>query len=75
MEKGGIRACCRRSSRTGTGAEWVYAEHESRKRLRVQRVNLSMRRAYGYRSFDVMKVALFHQLGELPTPKLTHEFW
>jgi len=38
------------------------------------RINLSMRRAYGYRSFDIMKIALFHQLGDLPEPEFTHRF-
>ena len=38
------------------------------------RTNLSMRRAYGYRSFDFMKTVLFHQLGDLPEPKFTHKF-
>ncbi len=38
------------------------------------RINLSMRRAYGYRSFDLMKTALFHQLGALPEPEFTHRF-
>ena len=38
------------------------------------RINLSMRRAYGYRSFDVMKIALLHQLGDLPESKFTHKF-
>lgn len=39
------------------------------------RINLSMRKAYGFRSFDVMKVALFHQLGNLPEPEVTHRFF
>ena len=38
------------------------------------RINLTIRKAYGYKSFDVLKIALFHQLGELPEPKLTHRF-
>lgn len=38
------------------------------------RVNLSIRKAYGYKSFEVMKTALFHQLGELPEPESTHRF-
>ena len=38
------------------------------------RVKLGGRKAFGYRSFDVMKVALFHQLGKLPEPPLTHRF-
>ena len=38
------------------------------------RVNLSIRRAFGYKSFEIMKTALFHQLGELPEPESTHRF-
>jgi len=38
------------------------------------RINLSMRKAYGYRSFDLLKTSLFHQLGDLPQPEFTHKF-
>jgi len=38
------------------------------------RINLSMRKAYGYRSFDLLQVSLFHQLGDLPEPEFTHRF-
>jgi hypothetical protein len=37
-------------------------------------VKLSTRKAYGFRTFDAVKLALYHQLGELPEPKFTHEF-
>ncbi len=33
------------------------------------------RRSYGFRRFAVLKVALFHTLGKLPEPELTHRFW
>jgi len=36
---------------------------------------LSMRKAYGFRSFAALEIALFHQLGELPEPAITHRFW
>ena len=39
-----------------------------------RKVNLITRRAYGYRSFDVLQVALFHTLGKLPEPPVTHRF-
>jgi transposase len=39
------------------------------------RVNLCMRKAYGYRSFDLLKISLFHTLGDLPEPKFTHKFF
>ena len=32
------------------------------------------RRSYGFRMFPVLKVALFHTLGKLPEPELTHRF-
>ncbi|KRP34499.1 MAG: transposase [Opitutaceae bacterium BACL24 MAG-120322-bin51] len=38
------------------------------------KINLGIRKAYGYRSFDIMKVALLHQLGDLPEPEFTHRF-
>ncbi|OVE81066.1 hypothetical protein BVY04_04175 [bacterium M21] len=32
-------------------------------------VKLAFRKARGYRSTDIAKVALFHQMGKLPKPK------
>jgi transposase len=32
------------------------------------------RRAYGFKAFPVLKTALFHTLGKLPEPELTHRF-
>ena len=37
-------------------------------------VKLRTRKAHGFRTFDAIKIALYHQLGELPEPKFTHEF-
>jgi transposase len=39
------------------------------------KARLSMRKAYGYKSFDVAQIALFHTLGQLPTTEFTHKFW
>ena len=33
-----------------------------------------MRKAYGFRTFRGVEVALYHTLGDLPEPKFTHEF-
>lgn len=33
------------------------------------------RRSYGFRTFHVMELALYHTLGQLPEPAVTHEFW
>jgi transposase len=33
------------------------------------------RRAYGFRSREIMEVALYHALGKLPEPPTIHRFW
>ncbi len=38
------------------------------------RINLCMRKAYGYRSFELLQISLYHTLGNLPEPKFTHKF-
>jgi len=38
------------------------------------KVKLGTRKAYGFRTYDAIKMALYHQLGELPEPRRTHEF-
>jgi transposase len=32
------------------------------------------KKAYGFRSYEVARIALFHTLGDLPEPKATHRF-
>jgi transposase len=38
------------------------------------KVKLTMRKSYGFKSFKVAELALYHVLGELPEPELTHKF-
>ena len=38
------------------------------------KIKLTLRKAYGYRSLEVAEIALYHALGKLPEPELTHEF-
>ncbi len=40
-----------------------------------RKINLTIRKAFGFRSFEIMELALYHQLGKLPEPTFTHEFW
>jgi len=40
-----------------------------------RKVNLTVRKSFGFRSFEIMKIALYHQLGHLPEPEFTHKFW
>lgn len=39
------------------------------------KAKLITRRAYGFRSFEVAEMALYHALGKLPEPAFTHKFW
>ncbi len=39
-----------------------------------RKINLVTRKSYGFRSFEVRKVALFHTMGKLPEPILLHRF-
>jgi transposase len=38
------------------------------------KAKLTMRKAYGFRSPQNLQIALYHTLGNLPEPKLTHKF-
>ena len=38
-------------------------------------IKLAMRKARGFKSFDVAKIALLHQMGELPRRSFQHDFW
>ena len=39
------------------------------------KAKLTMRKAYGYKKFRTLEVALYHTLGNLPEPKVTHGFF
>ena len=38
------------------------------------KAKVTIRKSYGFREYDVLKMALFHQLGDLPEPEFTHRF-
>ncbi len=38
------------------------------------RINLCMRKASGYRSFDLLQTSFYHTLGGLPEPGFNHRF-
>jgi transposase len=39
------------------------------------KAKLTIRKAYGFRSFHGVEIALYHTLGALPEPKFTHRFF
>lgn len=38
------------------------------------KVKVTTRKAYGFRTYRAIRIALFHNLGALPEPKVTHRF-
>ena len=38
------------------------------------KAKVTCRKSYGFRNFEVLKVALYHTLGDLPEPETTHRF-
>jgi transposase len=34
-----------------------------------------MRKSYGFRTYQVLELALYHSLGKLLEPELTHDFF
>lgn len=40
-----------------------------------RKVNLATRKAYGFRTFNAIETALYHNMGNLPEPETTHEFF
>ena len=39
------------------------------------KAKLTIRKCYGFRSREILEMALYHALGKLPHPKLTHELF
>ena len=39
------------------------------------KAKVTMRKSYGFRTFRVTELALYHVLGKLPEPELTHRFY
>ena len=39
------------------------------------KAKVTMRKSYGFRTFRITELALYHALGKLPEPELTHEFY
>ncbi len=39
-----------------------------------RKINLVTRKSYGFRSYEILKIALFHTMGDLPEPESTHRF-
>jgi transposase len=38
------------------------------------KAKVTTKKAYGFKSFDIIKIALYHTLGNLPEPEFTHKF-
>jgi transposase len=62
---GVIRAACRAQKLISSGV----AEGLNNK------VRVTMRKSYGFRTYRVLELALYHSLGKLPEPVSTHDFF
>lgn len=38
------------------------------------KIKVTTKRSYGFRSFDLLEIALYQSVGNLPEPKFTHKF-
>jgi transposase len=39
------------------------------------KAKLTMRKSYGFRTFRITEIALYHALGKLPEPQVAHRFF
>lgn len=39
------------------------------------KVKLTTRKSYGFRTYEAIEISLYHNLGRLPVPEFTHRFW
>jgi hypothetical protein len=39
------------------------------------KAKVTMRKSYGFRTYRVLELALYHSLGKLPDPESTHDFF
>ena len=39
------------------------------------KAKVTMRKSYGFRTFKILELALYHSLGKLPEPQLAHRFF
>ena len=39
------------------------------------KVKLTTRKSYGFRTYEAIETTLYHNLGRLPEPEVTHRFW
>lgn len=39
------------------------------------KAKLTMRKSYGFRTYEAIETALYHNLGALPEPEFAHRFW
>jgi hypothetical protein len=39
-----------------------------------KKAKATTKRSYGFRTYDILEIALYHTLGNLPEPNVTHKF-
>jgi hypothetical protein len=52
-----------------------FATQSSRTHPENNKAKVTMRKSYGFRTYHVLELALYHSLGKLPEPESTHDFF
>ena len=39
------------------------------------KMKLTTRKSYGFRTYEAIEIALYHNLGRRPEPEFAHRFW
>ena len=79
------RSCCRRSFKDSENHPQIPpTNHYFRARKQFSsgvveglnnKAKVTMRKSYGFRTFRIAELALYHALGKLPEPELSHRFY
>jgi hypothetical protein len=75
----GGAACARLVAGRSTDREEVPTRGPTEVGANIEGLNnkakLTMRKAYGFRTFPVIELVLYHALGKLPEPNVAHRFY
>jgi len=67
-----------RASRLHCAANWFRAKGAISAGIDEglnNKVKLTTRKSYGFRTYNAIETTLYHNLGSLPEPEFTHRFW
>jgi len=57
-----------------SGRAWLWVTQLKKNATNFEDYQLTTRKSYGFRSFDLLEIALYQGLSDLPEPNITHRF-